>query len=353
MEILNTSGFTENVNENIEKIKNANGEHFEVSYTPRGKTSVKIPITIKKLKHELLNREFYVMYYDMELDNNKNKLRPFDVWFVNYNTFAVDNSAYIANIHKLSNLSGSDVVYFVLEILKELKVKKVSLHDGAEVQCEKNHHDYRLSILKLLEKKETYYMRFGFKPDVEQQSVYIDSKYSNNKSVIDRISDEVDNVRKIEIIDIINECKEVEEMINVARVSGKTNELNKYNFVVWEASVSGRDDKEVDYLINYDYMKNECIKIQTMLKQIVKDMENKKIGKHEHMYKVLIELFNSKERCNEYIDLLNYLESRWIKITFGKCEVVRKNHYNISLYILSNLYSLLWSLNPATDIVKK
>lgn len=79
-------------------------------------------------------------------------LLPFLIKFVDYDNIEINNkSCYIANIHKIDNISGqsisgSNMVLFVLKLIKQLGIKSAILGDGATIKC--NGMKISLSFLK-------------------------------------------------------------------------------------------------------------------------------------------------------------------------------------------------------------
>ncbi len=118
-----------------------------------------------------------------------------------------DNSAKINYIETFKKngkefYSGTDVMKLLLKILKNLNIIKVSLIDQSQITCKNRINDPKFlfsnsisyAIITLLKNNKTLYMKFGFKP------------YLNNKNKSSNIIDIIDNLKTItwqNIIDII------------------------------------------------------------------------------------------------------------------------------------------------------
>ena len=107
---------------------------------------------------------------------------------------------YIQNISKSDKYSGSDIVNFVIDFLKSFKqVKKIYLHDGADVSCKNSDDRFDLSMYKLLTAYNGFYQKFGFRliieegeEDITKIMVSLAKKISNYK-----IKAILENLKKI------------------------------------------------------------------------------------------------------------------------------------------------------------
>ena len=106
----------------------------------------------------------------------------------------VGNDAYINNILKTDKISGSKMVLLVLEILKKLNVKEVSLHDGTQIDC--GDTKLELTWFKLLEKKRGFYENLGFKYDI---NLWRKNFFANKDTMYDHLHNQIDKFRKIKI----------------------------------------------------------------------------------------------------------------------------------------------------------
>ncbi len=191
---------------NYQKLYKKYGDHFYIQYK-----KIKLPVFLYLDNLENSTRKIYILKYATK---NPADLYPFKIEF-NYYT-ENSNNAHISNINKIStkeypdvkHLSGSEVVEFVLNLLKKLYVEKAYLSDGASVHCEDE--ELPLSQFKLLEKKRTFYMKFGFKPELQQmQKIW----YTNINSFTKIMQKSIEKIKSIKIEDIRKYCKKIIHLI--------------------------------------------------------------------------------------------------------------------------------------------
>lgn len=191
---------------NYQKLYNKYGDHFYIQYK-----KIKLPVYLYKEDLKNKKRNIYTLKYATKNPPNK---YPF---LIQFNYFLENsNNAFISKINKISKdeypgekpLSGSEVVDFVLKILKKLYVEKAYLFDGATIKCENN--DIFLSNFKLLEKKKTFYMKFGFKPELLE---VFENTYTNINSFTKILNKNIYFIKKIKIEDIQKYCKNIINLI--------------------------------------------------------------------------------------------------------------------------------------------
>jgi len=175
--------FSNNVDTNIKSIINNLGHKFII------KDDVEIPVKFidvtqpNGLKH-------YALYYDTEKIYEQE--HPIKILFVNIHTGDHDNSAYINNLSKTDNISGTRMMNIIFKFLKIINTKYVRLHDGATIGY------VNLSLIKLLESGQTWYMKFGFKFDTSNY-YSIAYKYKSHNDVMKRIHFLLDQFKKLTV----------------------------------------------------------------------------------------------------------------------------------------------------------
>ena len=70
------------------------------------------------------------------------------------------NGCYLEDVSKTDIYTGTEIMLFIKEFLKLVKVERVTLIDNAKI------NKLPLSFYKFIEKGETYYERFGFYPHI-------------------------------------------------------------------------------------------------------------------------------------------------------------------------------------------
>ena len=183
--------FTEDLQSNLKLLKSEFGTNF---YIKTQKFKIPVILQLKTLK--LNKKKYFELRYDVS--RIEHDLHPFKIDFHGgyYKRSILSNNAYIAEIHNTDKISGSNMVLLVLEILKKLNTKQASLGDGTEIDCKDETID--LSFLKLIEKKQGFYEKFGFKYDVNED-MFKAIFFSTNKDLYKDLYDSIDEFRKIKI----------------------------------------------------------------------------------------------------------------------------------------------------------
>jgi len=219
-------GFSKNLQKNILMLKKLYGQKFIIK---DGELELPAHLYLvvepnnKKLK-------YYSLIYDLE--DRDNWLLPFKIAFLdmsydidncdnNSNQF-LNNNCYIANIHKTDKITGSTMVTLVIKLLKVLHAEKVTLHDGAHINCYNSESEIDLSFFKLLEKGITFYQKFGFKFKMTKQDI---TSYGSTSNMMKTLRRDLDNIHKIKleyykdayikILDIINNIIKNQDYENV------------------------------------------------------------------------------------------------------------------------------------------
>lgn len=91
-----------------------------------------------------------------------NELRVIKILFYDpTNSKPSKDVCYLQNIHKYTNITGTKVTQIAIKVAKKFGFKKIILYDGTTIG-----NNIPLSFIKYIEKGETFYERFGFKPDL-------------------------------------------------------------------------------------------------------------------------------------------------------------------------------------------
>lgn len=149
----------------------------------------------------------------------------------------IDLDEKVAKIISLENsniYSGRDFMYIGLKILKNLEINKVSLNDDSRINCNNRSSRYlnglitkdiQFNIISLLKDKKTYYMKFGFKP------------YIDNVNIEDQLKEIVESLYQIKWSDIENILSKGEKTLEFMKNGKKnnilTNQLGRVNIDQW------------------------------------------------------------------------------------------------------------------------
>lgn len=317
--------FTENnISNNLNLLEKELGSSFTIKYTINSKP-IYIDVVLKKIK-SLTNVIFYSLIFSIPFRTTS--LMNIKLDFIDPLLIQVNNNSYISNIQRTKEISGSELVQISIRINQLLKVKKIYIYDGTTVQCNKDQLD--LSFLKLIEKKHTFYMKFGFDFEVTNTTFFY-QRFANKADLKNEINKLIENIRKIKTLDIIKECnKTIKLMAKIIE------EENKHKLQISLISYSNPT------LVNEFYKENpedSIIEIIGDCKDVA-DILNK--YKNEKLfYKVLVKLFT--DDCTKYNILFrNIITNAKTKIIYGK-EIINRE-YVIDFDLLMGLrYAYIFS----------
>jgi len=295
--------FTDDVQKNIKQLEETFGESFTIKW---GNITCPVILHTKTLKSN--NISFYEIYYDMPY--RIHKLKPFSIMFIDTKTLELGNNSYIAHIHKTTDISGSLMVSFVLELQRVLGVKKTTLHDGATVNCDDK--QMNLSYIKLLERGKTFYMRFGFEHEINKSEWFM-MRYKNEKEYKKDLYNTIDQIKKIKIDDI---KKDYEDVLDVLIDVIKKGDHENFHIKLVTDTETGFKNPD------YHYLNDPYSVILAIFRNAFDVLKILNSSKDEiYFYEFFIKLF--KIRCHDYLTLQNIInhriysiESKNKKITF-------------------------------------
>lgn len=226
--------FSNNLLENLSNIYNEYGEKFNImSNDPIFNFKVRL---IKKQGYYDKSFEYYTLY------SKKNGYYIFRVVFIDYLTKKIDNGCYLEDIHKTHNYTGTEIVQFVLHLLKKLSIERVHLIDDAKIKG-----SIPLSWYKFLEKGETFYQRFGFKL-ILSQNFFTNIKYGCNNETLNKLLErERSRLAKASITDFIKPFKNIPE--DVVEIICNCKTFNNITLL----------SKDINYLINIFIESNDSL----------------------------------------------------------------------------------------------
>lgn len=286
----NSLKLTDQLQKNLDILYKKLGSKFMISY----KRNV-MPVYFFKEKSENKANTYYVMKYGVKTTKD-HRLYPFSItMYYNVNNANVQdvNDVYINNISAIEKddyegqkpINGSTVVEMVLLLLKRLQVKDAYLNDGASIGCEGNDgRGISLSPFKLLEKRRTFYMKFGFKP-VLTEHMKRDGQYKSINTFMKMVDKSLDKISKIDMNDV---HKYLKSMIN---------------------------------LVNRIYVKDDFEKVE-IHRYIPEEFSERKLDKTKN--KEILEKYRASCMMLEKSMLSNGNLLRWIKMIFYKeCKIYK------------------------------
>ena len=304
---------------NLKNLKQKYNDEFIIKYEINKKLiKLKVNLIEKLLPN---NKKFYRLYY--VCPDRTTKLNPLMIDFIDIITNELNNNCYINDIHRLDNISGTELLLICLKICETLGVQKTNLIDISSIQI--NNVECSLSFIKLLETKQTFYMKYGFDYEISlTQLPYI--RYENKDLLKLKISNLIDSIRKIKIKDIIKDYEITLNKLNELNELNEINELYKLKIMIDNNSnpmenieiCKSQDYTDIDKLVIESY---EIIDLLNKYNDVI------------YLYELFIKLFKSSP--DEYLILHKYfIENKRTKIIYNNIIVYREYIFDINVLIL-------------------
>ena len=296
--------FDNDVQKNIKKLYKKFGKRFNIKYN-----KIMIPVKLYKKIYKETGNSFYVLEY--YLKKQYEDLKPFQILFYDESsqTFDKNDITYIGNIHRTEDISGSTMVKFVIELQKKLKVKKTTLFDGATVYC--NDQKIDLTFFKLIEKKRTFYQKFGFKFSTDGIYPLRRIQYGPKENFQKIMNRCIDKFRKIKVSGYLKLHKQIVDLINIII---KKQDYKKVEIVnkEYENNIYKLDSQIEKELLEQIKISNKIIKILSDTKKV-------------YLYQLLIELLK-KGYCHYYSDIMEYIiKNNLYKIKYKSKTIIFNN----------------------------
>ena len=314
--------FTDDVQSNLDKIYNMFGNKFNIKY----KKFILPVILVKDDTTDALkkyNVTFYTLLYDQF--EKTDYLFPFRIFFIDPIKYTNKNESCITDIHRASNITGSEMVQIVLNINKKLNVQRTFIGDGAKIEC--NGKKYDLSLLKFIERNMSFYMKFGFKYYQDQISP---NGYLTGKDRLDKMIKITRNIKDVKISDLI---KEYESILDILSKVIKKQDFHNFKITL---SINETNDEKINELQDKIYKKNPEESLIDLFTSCYSMLSILKNTNDKYLYKLLIKLFNDKNKCNDYGTIINEIAyTKRYEIIYGS--KIIKRDYNVWFRSLYNL----------------
>lgn len=265
---------------------------------------IEIPCIIYKYyEPDNKNLYYYIMQYNKkDIDTF---LLPLKIYFIDYYYLKKNNNCYIANIHKTENYTGSTIITTVLKFLKQINIKKVSLHDAASILCEPVNRSIDLSFIKLIEKGETFYQKFGFKFVLGTE--YSKMKFGSSKNLNKKLFNYLKKFKKVKNNDLIIIYKSILDIF--FKIIDKQDYNNTKIYLL---------DSNIVYNKKTNYIRRFIIET---VKEIDSILNILKKSQEIYFYKTLLRLFY--DECYNYIILKDYIiDNNFYGIKYEKKKIL-------------------------------
>lgn len=297
--------FTDKLQKNLGILYKKLGNRFKISY----KKNV-MPVFFTKIKSENGMNTYYMMKYGVKT-TVKDKLYPFKIRMYNNlkNEKLEDvNDVYINHISAIGkddyvgqkSINGSTVIEMVILLLKRLHVQNAYLNDGASITCESD-KNIELTPFKLLEKRRTFYMKFGFVPVINQYMAR-DGRYKSINTFVKMVDTSIDKISKIDMKEVHLYIKKIIDLINKIYINNDFENVNLYNTIPNEF-----EEHKIDIIKNKDKLEKyrlECMNLE------------KCIPKSGNLLNWMKKIFYKS--CKEYENLLEVMKPSFIMIQYKK-----------------------------------
>ncbi len=325
--------FSDQLQKNLDILYKKMGSNFTISYKHH-----QVPVYFYKEKSLNGENEFYVMKYGVK-SPAKNKLWPFKIlmcYNINHIELQDVNDVYIGHISAIEKndyegqkpINGSTIVEMVILLLKRLHVQNVYLNDGAGIRCEgDDDRDIMLSPFKLLEKRRTFYMKFGFKPILTEYMIQ-ECRYKNINTVIKMVNKSINQISKIDIKNVHTYLKRMINLINRIYVKDDYDNVQIHRYIPEEYEES-TFNKTMNKEILEKY-RSQCMMLQKSmpsrgnLLKWIKSIFYKSCKKYKNLIEVVAPTFG----------LIDY-RKRLYKIKYRRFFIHLQQHYNNMDYKLT------------------
>jgi hypothetical protein len=243
--------FTNKLQKNLDILYKKCGDNFRISYKRHS-----VPIYF--YEEESLNKDnkLYVIKYGVK-STVKDKLYPFKILMCyNVNNIKLEdvNDVYIGNISAIEKgdyigqkpINGSTIVEMVILLMKRLGVNNVYLNDGAGIRCEgDDDRNIMLSPFKMLEKRRTFYMKFGFMPILTSHMIQ-ECRYKSINTFMKMVDKSIDKIEKLDMKEVHKYVKQMINLINRIYVKDDYNNVVIYRYVPekYQEGILKKDDNK-------------------------------------------------------------------------------------------------------------
>lgn len=285
------------------------GDHWMITYK-----SYEIPLFLEKIKSENGVLPIYLILYGAK-QIKKNKLSPFKI-SLTYNPTGTKkinemNDANIFNFHKIDKddypqqkpISGTTLMKILLIFLKKIGVNNVYLKDRAGFSCtnETNNHEVLITPFKLIEKKRSFYEKFGFKPQLTHDMIQF-LRYKNIQSFQKMIHASIKEIYHLQNKQIHLYLKRWIQFITKIYVSNDYQNVSIYKSKPTKYSEKILDKNENKKIM--DEYRDQCIQLESIL------------PKKGYLTEWLKKIFYSS--CKDYQLAMNVFKPNFRIMKYGK-----------------------------------
>lgn len=293
--------FGDSVQKNLKDIIIKYGNKFSIK-----NKDIILPSKIYKVKYQYNKKlSYYSIIYDGVREQS---LYPFKVDFLDDTNMEKNDNCYIANIHKTDKISGTNMMETILKFLKIIKVKEVTLYDGAKIKC--GNREIDLSYFKILEKGATFYQKFGFRFDVKD---YQKKMFDNEENMVKTLDKLIKDFKNIELVYFNNAFLQIIDIANevIKKQDYKNLNITYFHTVEPYYASKGKLPEIIDELV---------IEINYILGKTIPAMKNNK----KYLYQVLIDLFYND--CNSYRTMEdNIINNMIYEVEYKKKKIILKH----------------------------
>ena len=197
---------------------------------------MEIEVKLEKIKSAINSK---LDFYSINTTEKGNEIEyVFAIVFL-YKKPSYEN-VFIKNISKSEKYSGSNIVNFVIDFLSSFKqVKKLYLHDAANVSCNNSDDRFDLSMYKLLTSYYGFYQKFGFR-------LIIENSEEDITKIMVRLAKKVS---KYKIKDILENFREIIRFVEKYKQKTKITYIERWDKIIYEKPLDNL--KELMYNIGY------------------------------------------------------------------------------------------------------
>lgn len=314
LDLDNLPELSKDVQHNIKQIIKMYGKRLIIKYN---KLEIPSIFTLIKENYNPNKLSYYSLRYDIDQKDRTMPMFPFKITFLDYATMVKNNDCYINNIHKTNTISGSEMVEFILYLLKKLGVERAVLHDGTRIHCGDG-HEIDLSFFKLIEKNITFYQKFGFKFKLDVHNDTSVIRYGTTEGVNNALTEALDKFRQIETKYYVDACKEIIKICSDVVLNQDYDNLNILLYSRTQPYLISKWEKRTKL--------NSMIKDYDLVLHVLKN------AKQKYLCDVLVDVFY--KNCEHYVILENVLLQNLVySVEYKRKKIILKH---IHVFILLN-----------------
>lgn len=301
-DLNNPINFNKSLQDNVNILFKTFGKNFIIK-----NDSVSLSVILTKSQSKFSEGDFWCL--KCSPPDRNNWLLPLRIDFID-RFFKKNDVAYLANITRTDDVTGTQMVETALKLLQILGAKKVYLHDGARLYC--GAETLSLSFFKLIEKGATFYQKFGFKFQIEDDANF-QFNFKSSEQLQEKLTEYVNKLKKIKISYVITTYTTIlETLFEII----KSQDYNSVKIELYHPT-------DPFIISPYKNVRSKVLEMVTEADSVLNIFSKIKQDK-TYLYEQMIELFYTD--CTLYSELVkSVVDNQLYSITYNSKKLVLKD----------------------------